>query len=441
MSSISINAETGLPFAELESGKVEPPRLLMISFCCDPDFTMEDRNGWHRAISAAQDFRVTVLVSPMTSVSRLRESVPCHLRGRIEFVSVPVTNFELSCLYSEFLFYWGYRAWMKKGLDIAKELHQIAPFALSHMVSLCGYRVTGDFWKLQCPSIVGPLGGTSNFPFRYLAIAGFSGGVLEVIRNVINHYQLNYSTRIKRTLQSSSVVFAANMAARRDLLHSCGVSNVPVELETGLDYEPAPYKQPRDPQKPFKILWSGRLRAWKGLPLLLYAIAKLPKECPVELRVLGDGKCKKKWKNLADRLRIAHCIEWIERPHYRDSLSFYQWADMFAFTSLRDTSGSGLLEALAAGTPIVGMNHQGAADIMTDSCAVKVRVTSIQESVTDFANAILQLSTDQSELNRLSEGAILRASHYVWAKRYPSTLKTYNSLVQNEFPTTADSAT
>ncbi len=176
------------------------------------------------------------------------------------------------------------------------------------------------------------------------------------------------------------------------------------------------------------MLWAGRLRAWKGLPILLHAIAGLPKEIEVSLRVIGDGKCKWQWQKLAKRLNISDRIEWLERPHYRDSMAQYRWADAFAFTSLRDTSGSGLLEALAAGTPIIGMNHQGAADIMSDDCALRISVQNPQQSIAEFRSAITKLHSDKSLLARLSEGALARAHEFGWDKRHATMASHYSSL-------------
>ncbi len=172
MSSIYYNVEKGSQKPTLQSSEGRVPRLLMISFCCDPDYTMEDRNGWHRAIFAAQEYDVTVLVSPMRQTTRLQDAVPESVRDRIRFVSVPLSAFHNKCLKSEILFYVGYRAWMRQCLRVAKQLHSEQMFALSHLVSLCGYREPGEFWQLGCPAIVGPIGGTSSFPIRFFRNSG-----------------------------------------------------------------------------------------------------------------------------------------------------------------------------------------------------------------------------------------------------------------------------
>ena len=201
-----------------------------------------------------------------------------------------------------------------------------------------------------------------------------------------------------------------------------------MSLETGIDYPIESAKSMRCESEPFRILWAGRLRAWKALPLLLHAVAELPVDVPVSVRIVGDGKCETNWKKLAMKLGIAERIEWIRRPAYRDSLRFYREADLFAFTSLRDTSGTGLLESLTAGTPIVALNHQGAADIVTSQCGVLISVQSPQQSIAEFRDAIVSLSRDSQRLKSLSDGALTRARDFQWGSYEAPMNALYDSL-------------
>ena len=50
--------------------------ILLVAYCCQPLGTMEERNGWCRAIQAAQNFRVTVLYHPTCSYESLLAAVP-----------------------------------------------------------------------------------------------------------------------------------------------------------------------------------------------------------------------------------------------------------------------------------------------------------------------------------------------------------------------------
>jgi glycosyltransferase involved in cell wall biosynthesis len=406
-------------------------RILMIAFSCDPDQSMEDRNGWNRAIQAAERYDVVVLTNSESHSSRLYLSVPNHLKGRIEFLSVPLSTKQQRQLNCPLRFYRGYRAWLESGKRLADKHHAERPFALTHLVSLCGYREPGNFWQLDAPFIFGPVGGTSGFPVRFLSIIDFRSGLFELARNVLNSYQLLWSRRVRLAIRGAARVIAANESSCKDLRTILGDRNISVELETALDYAPEPPKGVREVGAPLKILWTGRFRAWKGLPLLLHAIAELPSDVRVQLKIVGEGSCLQSWQKLASKLGIEAQLEWIDRPRYRESIPYYRWADVFSFTSLRDTSGTGLLEALAAGTPIIGMNHQGAADIMSRGGSIPISAESPRKAISEIRAAIIKVAGDADYLKTLSNEATQRAYDYCWDTRASSMHEIYSNTIRS----------
>jgi glycosyltransferase involved in cell wall biosynthesis len=219
-------------------------------------------------------------------------------------------------------------------------------------------------------------------------------------------------------------VFAANRSTQRDLERSTGL-HLKLDLEAGIDYEVGALRELTTTHRPLRILWVGRLRTWKGFPILLHAMAKLAASQKLEVRVVGDGSCKAKWTRLAQRLGVDDQITWFTKPPYRESLQHYAWADVFAFTSLRDTSGSGLLESLAAGVPIIGLDHQGAADLITLECGIRIPVSNPKLTIAAFAQALSDLANDRLRLYQLSKGATQRACVYTWSLREPRIRKSY----------------
>jgi len=91
-------------------------------------------------------------------------------------------------------------------------------------------------------------------------------------------------------------------------------------------------------------------------------------------------------------------------------------AELFCFPSLRDTSGNVVLEALAAGVPVVCFDHQGVGDIVTAACGVKLPVISPARAVEDWARAIRELANDPARLLQMSEAASARARDFLWER-------------------------
>lgn len=391
---------------------------------------METRIGWRRALLSAEHFHTTVLCSPSASAFELSQWA--HELGidstRIQFLPIQHDSFGQLLTSSAATYLYGYRRWHRQALAVAQALHAEKPFTLVHQVNFCGYREPGDCWRLGLPFVWGPVGGTQYFPAKFLGVPGPLAAGRELMRNALNWFQLRYSPRVRAAANTAAVVLAATSTGCRHLQAGLGVKAIQ-QLETGLDCQVGPPRLPRDPNAPLKILWAGRLRSWKGFPLLVEALRQLPKSVQVQVRVLGHGPCRRRWQSLAKSAGVDHSIEWIDWPTYPETLSQYRWADVFAFTSLRDTSGTGLLESLASGTPIIGLDHQGAADIMTSDCAIPIPVINPTKTAAAISTAIAELAADQVHLARLSEGARNRASSFAWEQRSEFTRELYTAAI------------
>jgi glycosyltransferase involved in cell wall biosynthesis len=394
---------------------------------------MEARIGWHRAIQAAKHWDTWIMFSNGEDLELLSERIEtAGVADSLHLVCVPPSRFERWLARWPQLFYASYDSWQRRSFALVGQLNAKRPFDLVHQVSFCGYRQPGYLWKLGVPLVFGPVGGTQNFPWRFLPAVDFWGGIREVMRNVVNSWQLRFSHAVRRACRKASLVLAANSTGQRDLSRHQRI-RVVQQLETGVARCPTKARGERQVGDPLRILWTGRLETWKALPLLLRALSELPKSYHFELRVLGIGKCRRRWERMAERLGIAASVRWMDWGTYSELLPHYNtWADVFAFTSLRDTSGSGLLEALAAGVPIVGVNHQGAADIMTDDCAIPIPVTCPRETIAAFREALVSLADDPARLERLSAGARARAMHFLWERHGDFMDRAYREVLAGE---------
>jgi glycosyltransferase involved in cell wall biosynthesis len=396
----------------------------MTAYHYDRAYSMESRLAWQRAQFAAREYDVTVLSArpPIEDEDRaavMPFSKPNESCIRVELLTL--NRFERTLMATPGLYYLGYRSWHRRAFRRACELHAAQPFSLAHHVSFCGYREPSDCWRLGVPFVWGPVGGTQPFPRAFFGELGRVDALREAGRNVANWLQLKFDRRVKRAAKQSACVLAANHAVANDLAARLKIQPL-VQLETGV--APAANPTPRSAARvePLRILWAGRLQPWKGLPLLLKGLASLSNDVRYHLRILGEGPCESRWRRLADEFGVSANIEWVGWPAYDGQLPFYQWADVFAFTSLRDTSGTGLLEALAAGAPIVGLDHQGAADVMNPRCAFPVDAATPQTAIEGFRGAVARLDGDRKLLASLSAGAIQRAGDFAWERQW-SVLK------------------
>ncbi len=400
-------------------------RVLLVTHSFDANFSMESRLSWFRAKNAAKHYDVTVVCAePFADV---RCDLDANIPG-VSVVAVPHSAIEKLLIATPIGFYLAYRLWHRRVYRTVRALHARSPFALVHQVSYCGYREPGYCWKLDIPFVWGPIGGTQNVPWRFLNQFDMLGAIKESFRSVANSIQLRWGRRVGQAFGAAKKVFVANREIQQSFRETRDIA-LPCQLEIGIEHVAQQPRGERDSSQPLRVLWAGRLENWKGLPLLLRAVAALPRDLLIELRIVGSGSQENRLKRLARRLDIEDRLEWISLPDCGARDEHYQWADLFAFTSLRDTSGTGLLESLAAGIPIVGLNHQGARDIMSEDCAVPISVESPRQVIDSLQNAFIRLAEDSEYLHRLGLGALDRADRFKWEHLDTEMTEAYAQLV------------
>jgi glycosyltransferase involved in cell wall biosynthesis len=394
------------------------PRVLQLAYACSPDRGSEAGIGWHRAVQSAKHFDTWVLCEEHEFAGEIRR----HLRvnGEIpglNFVFVPMDGRQWAWgRVHDLIWYAVLRRWHRQAYRVARQLHEEIGFNLVHQVGFCGYREPGDLWRLPSPFVWGPIGGTQNYPWRFLPSAGLGGAFHETCRNVMNDFQLRASRRVRRAARKASLILAANSTVRADFARAHRIAPQ-VLIETGLADVPGTPRKRDAARDTIRILWSGLLVHRKALHLLIRALATLPPDIRYEVRILGEGPLRRPWGRLARRLGIDRHIAWLGPLPHKEALKQYHWADLFAFTSLRDTSGNVVLEALAAGVPVVCLDHQGMHDVVTDQCGVKIPVTTPREAIAGFAEAVARLASDSAEWERLSAGAVERARDFLWSRQ------------------------
>jgi glycosyltransferase involved in cell wall biosynthesis len=109
------------------------------------------------------------------------------------------------------------------------------------------------------------------------------------------------------------------------------------------------------PSSRFTVLFVGRLYRRKRVEILLRAAAALRGRIPeLEVRLVGGGPCGPRLRQLSSELKLGGTATWLGDVSRSQLVSEYQRADLFCLPSVQEGFGIVLLEAMAAGTPIVG---------------------------------------------------------------------------------------
>jgi glycosyltransferase involved in cell wall biosynthesis len=406
------------------------PRVLQLSYACSPVRGSEAGVGWQRALQAAKHFDTWVICEEHEFADEIRDYLDAEgdIPG-LHFVFVPIDQREWSWgQIHDWVWYAVLRRWHRQAFRVARQLHEQLHFDLVHQVTFCGFREPGYLWKLDAPFVWGPIGGTQNYPWRFLAAAGVRGALHETCRSIVNNLQLRLGGRVRRATRKAAAIVAATSTSQRDFARAHGVAPL-VLPDVGLVHVDACPRKREVHAGPLRILWSGLLTHRKALHLLIRALARLPNDVPYELRILGEGPMRASWERLARQTGVAAHAVWLGRLPHGEAMRQYAWADVFVFSSLRDTTGMVVVEALGAGLPVIGLDHQGVHDVLTDDCGVKIPVTTPREVIVRLSEAIARLARDDAERERLGRGALRRAGEYLWSRQEPAMIELYRRVL------------
>ena len=155
------------------------------------------------------------------------------------------------------------------------------------------------------------------------------------------------------------------------------------------------YSTPSTSPRENAIFFIGRHEERKGLSNLLEALAKLPPD--VRLWIASDGP---QTAELKARFATDTRIDWLGRISDAEKISRMGRASVFCAPSLHGESfGVVLLEAMAAGTPVVASNLDGYRNVATDDETALLVETG---NVASLASALARVLVDSRLAARLT---------------------------------------
>lgn len=151
------------------------------------------------------------------------------------------------------------------------------------------------------------------------------------------------------------------------------------------------------------LLYVGRVAFEKNIPFLFEMTKVLAERHPnVLLVVAGEGPAEKSLHQLAITLKIEDNVKFIGYLDRDTELNAcYKSADVFVFSSKSETQGLVLLEAMAQGTPVVGIAELGTASILHEGQGALIAT----ENAVEFSDKVASLIEDHSKRDLLSQKA------------------------------------
>jgi glycosyltransferase involved in cell wall biosynthesis len=363
-------------------------KILLSVFACDPTKGGESGRSWNWACTNAElGHQVWCLARaenrPQIEAAREQLALPnLHFR----YLKLPrwgdrLYQFQPIGLYTYYLI------WQYKAYQLAKELDQEVGFDVVHHISWGSFQLGTMLWKLRKPLIFGPVGGGQFPPAQYKKYFRF-GWKSEVLRIWTSKILLLLNDSVRQTVKRASLVLTVNKETYH-LARQMGARQVELYLDTSLSADALPKSFPeRTPSAVLKVLWVGRLFPRKGVNLALEALSRVSPDVPFTLTILGDGPFGSLVPGWLKELDLQDKVKWLGQAPFSQVKEAYLSHDVFLFSSLRDSFGSQILEAMAYGLPVIVLDHQGAGDFVPDDAGIKVPVRDPASTIRAMAEAV-----------------------------------------------------
>lgn len=251
----------------------------------------------------------------------------------------------------------------------------------------------------------------------------------QLLRFGTRHFSTSQCNQVSGVISPSWLIVA--------LLQRYGVKNNIITLPTGIaaaDFENGDgegFRQKLGIAADKKVLVNvSRIAFEKNIGLLLLMFRHLRDRFDnVHMIIAGEGPARKTYMEQAEQLQLTDSISFVGYlDRATELVDCYHAADVFVFASKTETQGLVLLEAMAAGTPVVALAEMGTRDVLKDYQGALIT----DGSVDDFSTKVMAVLSDDALHDELSRSA----RHYalLWdSKRLADELLDFYQQVRSDW--------
>ena len=318
--------------------------------------------------------------------------------------------------------------WQQRAGKIARQLDKEHGFDIVHHVTWASITAGSRLWCLNKPFIFGPVGGGQVAPPLFKKYFLKHQWRKEAIRSLIFRKLAKFNLISRQTVSQADLILATNRDTH-DLAGRLGAHRVEFFPVVGISQDYIPSQIPiRSTSQELRLLWVGSPIPKKGCFLALESLSKVNALIPWRLTVVGYSTANHDFIKLIRELGIENKVDCRGRISWLELKKEYLKNDVFLFTSLQNSLGAQLLEAMACGLPIITLNHQGAGDFVPDRAGIKVPVTNPTETVNALAQAVEYMSTHPQQRLEMGNTAYEFAKTQSWSHKALKMSEYYEEL-------------
>jgi glycosyltransferase involved in cell wall biosynthesis len=175
------------------------------------------------------------------------------------------------------------------------------------------------------------------------------------------------------------------------------------------------------------IAYVGRLGPEKNLPFLLRAFAGAAYAYDyVRLLVVGEGSERENLQEHAREMGIVEKVHFSGLVPYADLPGYLAAADAFATASITEVHPLSVIEAMATGLPVLGIQSPGVGDTVVDG----VTGFLASEDLAAFTAKLIRLVTENELRKEMGEAARREAAQYAIHRTNQVMIGHYQKVIQ-----------
>ena len=407
-------------------------RILACAFACAADpgtkfFGGGDIMAWNLVKRLGRAHRLWVLTAAQNSAA-IAAALEKQPLADVQFVYIDLPGWLHALLRHQagiqlYVYLWQWRAYF-----VARRLHKQIRFDAFHHVTYENDWMASIIGALlPIPYLRGPAGGAHRVPKSFRSHFPAKSFLWEYLRMglqwIFRHdpfFALGHE-RAKVLLMANREALNALPARWRRKARLLSVN--------GIAGDELVSPQQQAPGEKFAVLSAGRLVPLKGFDLALRAFAIFAARRPeAEFTIVGNGPERDRLENLIHQLgteKQARIEGWMPRERL---LAAMRSCDVFLFASLRDGGGLVVVEAMAAGKPVVCFDLGGPGLHVNEDCGFKVPARDPEQGVRDMAAALEKLADDRDLCTRMGRAAFERARQvYDWDRVADRIVQVYET--------------
>lgn len=422
-----------MPCGGTDQETARPLSILLSAYACEPDKGSEPGIGWQWAMNlAALGHKVWVITRANNRVA-IERAMARNPVANVGFLYYDLPAWARTWKRGGRGVHLYYLLWQLGAYRVARKLTRQVPIDVVHHITFGVYRHPSFMAFLGLPFVFGPVGGGERAPWGLRKGFPLRGHVADMLRDGAN-WVAGFDPLMRAMYRRT----AMTLCKTRETLERVPAkyrANCRVQLELGMDGDGSILESgAARASDTFDVLFVGRLLYLKGLHLALRAFARSFGGDPkARFTIIGSGKDEAWVRDLARRLDLESQIRWIPWIDREKLLAKYREHDVLLFPSLHDSSGNVVLEAMAAGLPVVCVNLGGPGQLVNEDAGIAVPPGTHDEVVEGLAQALTTLAEDPVLRARMAQGARTGAwERFSWPAQARRMTHVYQQIIAAE---------